>query len=291
MIRSMTGYGSAAADNEWVRATVSVRSLNHRFLDVSVHAGRALAALEREIRTLVESRLRRGRVEVSVQAALRGPAAASVAACRPVVAGLVTALREIAAEHGLEGGVALSDVARFPGALEVVDGAMESAHRRQLLELVERAVTAAETMRRDEGGHLAQDLLASLDAIESRAARVLALAEAGRAERRASLAERGRELLLELGLDEARLLPELARLLERNDVAEEVQRLRSHVAQARALVRGEAPAGKKLDFLAQELMREANTVGSKAASAALVHEVVELKGEVERFREQVQNVE
>jgi uncharacterized protein (TIGR00255 family) len=291
MIRSMTGYGSAAADNELVRATVSVRSLNHRFLDVSVHAGRALLGLERDIKALVESRLRRGRVEVSVQAALRGAAAAGVAACRPLVAGLVATLREIRTEHGLDGGITVGDVARFPGSVEVLEPGVDDAHRRQVLALVEHAVAAVETMRRDEGGHLAADLLGTLDAIEARASRIAALAEEGKAERRTALLERARALFAELGLDEARLLPELARLVERHDVSEEVQRLRSHVAQARALVAGEAPAGKKLDFLAQELMREANTVGSKAASAALVHEVVELKGDVERFREQAQNVE
>jgi uncharacterized protein (TIGR00255 family) len=291
MIRSMTGYGTAVAENDQLQATVSVRSLNHRFLDVSFHGGRALSALEREIRALVEARLRRGRVEVSVQAAFRGPSGGGVTASRPLVESLVATLREIRAEYRLDGGITVTDVARFPGVIEVLEAGVDDARRRQLLELVEQALASVEAMRRDEGGHLAEDLLRVLDAIESRAARIAALAEEGKAERRAALLERARVLLAELGLEESRLVPELARLVERHDVAEEVQRLRSHVAQARGLVRGEDPAGKRLDFLAQELMREANTVGSKAASAALVHEVVELKGDVERFREQVQNVE
>jgi uncharacterized protein (TIGR00255 family) len=130
-----------------------------------------------------------------------------------------------------------------------------------------------------------------LQGIEAAAARLEQLSEESREQRRGALLERVRALAAELGLDDARVYQEAVRQAERSDVAEELQRLRSHVAQARELLGGAEPAGKRFDFLAQELMREANTIGSKAASAAMIREVVELKSAIERVREQVQNVE
>jgi uncharacterized protein (TIGR00255 family) len=146
-------------------------------------------------------------------------------------------------------------------------------------------------MRRAEGERLAAELCRSLGTIEAAASRIANDAEAAKAVRQESLLARARSLVAELGLDEARLYPEVVRLVDRHDVSEELQRLLSHVAQAREATIAPGPAGKKLDFLAQELMREANTLGSKAASAGLVQEVVALKSEIERLREQVQNVE
>jgi uncharacterized protein (TIGR00255 family) len=146
-------------------------------------------------------------------------------------------------------------------------------------------------MRRAEGGRLQPDLERALDAIQDSAGHIEALSAASREARRKQLLDRLRELVGELGLDEKHLYQEVVRAVERHDVSEELQRLRSHVAMARELLRGPQPSGKRLDFVAQELMREANTVGSKVADAELAREVVGLKAEVEKLREQVQNVE
>ncbi|MBI3932150.1 MAG: YicC family protein [Acidobacteria bacterium] len=288
----MTGYGFASAESEALRAAVQVRSLNHRFLDLTVHLSRSLTALEKDVKALVEARLSRGRVEVSVHAVFRDPEAEVVVASRPLVAGLVRALVEIKGAHGLAGEVTVSDVARFPGALEVIEGGLDEDRRRRVLALVEQALEGLEAMRHAEGGHLGADLLRALAAIEASAARIETLLEQSKAERRQALVEKARGLCAELGLEEQRLYGEVARLVDKQDVSEEVQRLRSHVALARGMVGADGgPCGKRLDFLAQELMREANTIGSKAASAPVVHEVVGLKSEIEKLREQVQNVE
>ena len=294
MIRSMTGYGSAAADSAALRATVTVRSLNHRFLELIVHLSRRLLPLEREIKDLVQSRLSRGRVEVSVQATF--PAAESgdlVVASRPLVASFVRALRDMQNEFGLDGNVAVSDLVRFPGALERVEMPVsgESEPHREVVRLVQEALEGLSEMRRAEGGRVEAELERSLGAIEEAAGRLEGQSEASREARRQALGERVRGLSGELGLDDARLYQEVVRAVERHDVSEELQRLRSHVAMARELLRSEEPVGKRLDFLAQELAREANTVGSKVADGAAVREVVNLKAEVERLREQVQNVE
>lgn len=294
MIRSMTGYGAAAVESEALRAVVTVRSLNHRYLDLALHLPRRLHPLEPEIKRLVQERIHRGRVEVSVQASLPDDAAeAPVIASRPLIEGLVRALRRIQDEHGLAGEVQVSDIARFPGALEVMEAPAgpDGPRSREVLSVLQRALDDLEGMRRSEGDLLEKALLASLDGIEEGAARIEALSEAGKEARRASLQEKVGALCGELGLEDKRLYQEVVRLVDRYDVAEEVQRLRSHVAQAREMLSTSSPCGKRLDFLAQEMAREANTAGSKASSSALVQEVVRLKGEIEKLREQVQNVE
>jgi uncharacterized protein (TIGR00255 family) len=292
-IRSMTGYGAAAAQTEALKAAVTVRSLNHRYLDVSVHVSRRLQALESDIKRVVQERISRGRVELAVHAAFTRDEEGVVVAPRPIVGGLVRALRQIKAEHALSGEVAVADVARFPGALEVVEGAdsLDDERRHELLAVVSQALDGLQGMRDTEGAHLQQDLLGLLAAIDGAAARIAAGTEAGKSVRRDTLVEKVRTACQELSLDDARLYQEVVRLVDRHDVAEEVQRLRSHVAQARQALEAPGPSGKRLDFLAQEMAREANTMGSKAVSSEVVQEVVALKTEIERLREQVQNVE
>ncbi len=291
-LRSMTGFGSAQVESERLRASVVARSVNHRFLDLSVHLSRRLAELEPDVRRLVQARVHRGKVEVSVQARIQSDDSLAVQVQHPLIAGLVRALREAKAEHGLGGDVLVSDVARFPGAFEVDgDGADLGDARGDVLAAIEQALSGLDGMRTAEGQGLCGVIAGALDAVEGAAARIEALSESEKQARQAATLARLAELTRELGLEETRLYQEVVRLVERADVAEEIQRLRSHVAQARELLGKNGPCGKRLDFLAQELAREANTIGSKSASAALAREVVGLKAEVERLREQVQNVE
>jgi uncharacterized protein (TIGR00255 family) len=293
MIRSMTGYGAASADGDGLRAAVSVRSLNHRYLEIGLSLSRRLTSLEPEVKGAVQSRLQRGKVEVSVRASFPDDAGEEVVTSPRLVSGLVSALRQMKADHGLAGEVAIGDVARFPGALEVVDPptVLGVGAREAVLGLVAQALDHLQGMRTAEGERLATELCERLSAIAAAADRIETLSDSGRAARSAALLDRARALVGELGLEEARLYQEVVRLVDRADVAEEIQRLRSHVALARDLMGRPEASGKRLDFLAQELMREANTIGSKAASAPMIQEVVGLKSDVERFREQVQNVE
>ncbi len=294
MIRSMTGYGSAGLEAEGLRASVTARSLNHRFLDVTLHMPRRLLPLEMEVRERVARTLVRGRVEIAVQVTSADGGGGTVVASRPVVASLVRALRDMQNEFGLEGGASVADLLRFPGALENVEVVRQLPDelRRELLGLVSRAVEELDVMRRSEGERLRQELSRALDVVEGSAARIEERSAGSREERCAALRERVRSLIDELGLDDGRVYQETVRAVERYDVSEEIQRLRSHVLAARELLCDQQVApGKRLDFLAQELMREANTAGSKIQDSAAVQEVVRLKSEIERFREQVQNVE
>jgi uncharacterized protein (TIGR00255 family) len=293
MIRSMTGYGSASLETAALRATVTVRSVNHRFLDVTLHLPRRLQPLEAEAKERVAAAVVRGRVELSIQASLADGATEAVVPSRPLVASLVRTLREVQGEFGLEGGVSVADIVRFPGALERIEGPVEipEGARAALDALITRALEALDAMRRAEGDRLRAELERLLEAIEGAAARIEARSSESREVRQAALLERVRALAGELGLEDSRLYQEIVRAVERHDVTEEVHRLRSHAASARELLAADGASGKRLDFLAQELMREANTVGSKIQDAVAIREVVDLKAEIERLREQVQNVE
>jgi len=294
VIRSMTGYGSAGVEEGVIRASVTARSLNHRFFDLTLHLPRRLAVLEMEAREQVAKVVARGRVEVSIQVASAEVASEAVVPQRPLVASMVKALREMQVEFGLDGGVSVSDLVRFPGALERVEDTrvLPPEVRTTVFELLERALSGLERMRCVEGERLRAELERGLEVVEQAVRRIEERSAASRDERQAALRERVRALVGELGLEEVRLYQEAIRAVERHDVAEELQRLRSHAAAVRELLADRnGGSGKRLDFLAQELMREANTIGSKVQDAAAVRDVVNLKSEIERFREQVQNVE
>jgi uncharacterized protein (TIGR00255 family) len=289
----MTGFGTASLQSEELEASATVRSVNHRFLDLSVHLSRRLAALEPDVRKAVQAKLARGKVEVSLVARFSDEKSEGVRASEPLVASLVATLRALKETHRLAGDVTVSDLARFPGALESLDAvaSLDDTRRQRLLALLGDALERAFAMSLAEGESLLRELQGCLDQIAAAAERMQALSEASRAERAAALEAKVRELQAAAALDDGRLHQEVVRLVERSEIAEELARLRSHVAQCREALADSGPSGRRLDFLAQELGREANTVGSKAASAALIHEVVALKGAIERLREQVQNVE
>jgi uncharacterized protein (TIGR00255 family) len=292
MIRSMTGYGAAAVDTAALSASATIRSLNHRYLDLSVHLSRNLQSLEPEVKELVQSSVGRGKIDVSVSATLTDGAKTARVVTLPFAAELVKTLRALREEHALAGDVTIGDMARF-GAVEVVESPLEftAPQRESLLGVVRQALSELARMRDDEGKNLGADLARRLDAIEQAAARIEGLMAEGRTARIAALREKVKAIGTEMGLDEPRLYAEVVRLVDRQDTTEELERLRSHIAQVRALLRSPEAVGKRLDFLAQELNREANTIGSKAAAAPVIQEVVGLKAEIEKLREQVQNVE
>jgi uncharacterized protein (TIGR00255 family) len=184
-------------------------------------------------------------------------------------------------------------LAQVPGLLEVVDdpAAPTAEARADLMALTRQALDRLDEMRRAEGARLGSVLEGHLTAIGDAVERIARQALESRAERRELLRLKARDLSDELKLDEARLYQEIARLVDRSDIREELERLRSHLAQARDALAGSVPCGKTLDFLSQEMAREANTVASKAVGGGVGREVIELKAEIERFREQVQNIE
>jgi uncharacterized protein (TIGR00255 family) len=291
MIRSMTGFGAGRAACGAEELDVEVRSVNHKFCEVKVRAPRELAAFEPEVARTVKERLSRGGIEVSV----RRPGSAPGLAPRvdlELAESYARAFRELQARLGLPGQLSLADVLGADGVVRLEERSVELDSARDALRgALSAALDAVVEMRAREGEALARDVGARLDLLEASVSRIEALAPQAIQHHRARLAERVQELARGVAVDPARLEMEVVLLADRTDVAEEITRLRSHVAQARRLLEQGDPAGRKLDFLVQEMHREVNTIGSKSQSAEIAVVVVAMKAEIERMREQVQNVE
>jgi uncharacterized protein (TIGR00255 family) len=293
VIRSMTGFGAGRAQAGSETVAAELRSVNGKFCDVRAHLPRDLAGLEQVVARIVKSRVARGVVDVTVRrespGAVRG---AAPAVDLPLAAAYAKALRELQSELGLAGEVTVHDLIGLDGVVTLAEHAPDLG---PLAEALERALSAAldalEEMRRREGEALAQDLSARLAAVEKGAAAIRAAAPQSIDAYRDRLAARVVELSRGVPVDPARLAQAVAFFAERVDVAEELTRLASHLSQMRALLGSEAPAGRRLEFLVQEVNREVNTVGSKSQHAGIAAQVVELKAELERIREQVANVE
>ncbi len=297
-IRSMTGFGRGDANLAGVHYAVEVRTVNHRFLDLKTRLPRELSAVEPLIRRRVGERVERGRVDVAVSAVGGGAGApAQVVLSLDLAREVQTAQVRLAAELGLpSGSLTAAQLLAWPGVLQVVGADLDAAAVERVLgPAIGAALDGLVEMRTAEGSALAGGLGAHLDRVEALRAELCVQAPAQSQAYRLRLEERLRAFLadLDLHLDAQRVLHEVAVFAERTDVAEELARLVSHLAQGRALIAGSVGVGvgRRLDFLCQEMLREANTIGSKVQDASMTERVIELKGELERLREQVQNVE
>jgi uncharacterized protein (TIGR00255 family) len=292
MIRSMTGFGSGRGASGAESIDVEVRSVNHKFCEVKVRLPRELAALEVELARAVKERLARGGVEVSVRRSAGAPSSVVPRVDAGLAAEYARAFTELQRSLGLAGGVSLADVLGAEGVVRLEERAPDlDAGRAAATEALSGALDALGAMRAREGEALARDLSSRLDIIEAQVARVEHLAPQSIEHYRTRLGERIQDVARGFVPDPARIAQEVALFADRMDVSEEITRLRSHVAQTRGLMAGTEPAGRKMEFLVQEMHREANTIGSKSQSAEIAAIVVALKAEIERMREQVQNVE
>jgi uncharacterized protein (TIGR00255 family) len=293
VIRSMTGFGAGRAQADGETVAVELRSVNGKFCEVRSHLPRDLAALEPIVAKIVKSRVARGVVDVSVRR--EAPGSVRGAAPRvdlPLAAAYAKALREMRSELGLAGDVTVQDLVGLEGVVGLAEAALDPGPAAEALErALSAALDALEEMRRREGEALARDLSARLAGLEKGAAAIRASAPQSVEAYRDRLAARVAELSRGVPADPARLAQEVAFFAERVDVAEELTRLASHLAQIRALIASDAPVGRRLEFLLQEVNREVNTVGSKSQHAGIAAQVVELKAELERMREQIANVE
>jgi uncharacterized protein (TIGR00255 family) len=288
MIRSLTGFGAGRAARGGEEIDVEVRSVNHKFCEVKVRVPRELAALELDLARVVKDRLARGGVEVSVRRS-GAPAAMQPRVDAAEYARAFAALRDAVQ---LPGDLGLRDVLAMDGVVRLEERPPDlEAGRAAALAALTSALDALGAMRAREGEALARDLAARLDTVEALVARAETLAPMSIEHYRTRLAERIQEVARGFQPDPARLAQEVALFADRMDVSEEITRLRSHVAQTRGLMASGEPAGRKMEFLVQEMHREANTIGSKSQSAEIASVVVALKAEIERMREQVQNVE
>jgi uncharacterized protein (TIGR00255 family) len=294
MIKSMTGFASLTREGEHATVTVTAKGVNHRFLDLQLRMPGALAPVESRLRSLAQQKVARGRLEISIAVQPRAAApSVQVDVNEAVVESLSSAL-ERARERGLvTGALTPGDLLRFPQAITVSEQkeTMDPAVIDDVEAALGDALDGLDRMRASEGAHLQSDLEARRLQLGDLFARAAGAAAAGVETLRTRLGERLKEIRLDPAADEILVAQELVRFVSRSDITEETVRFRAHLEHWRALSDGPEPCGRKLDFLLQEMNREVNTLGSKAEGQGVTELVVELKAELEKMREQVQNVE
>ena len=293
MIKSMTGYGRAREMLHLRDITVEVRSVNNRYLDCTVKMPRMYAFAEDAIKQCVQQAVSRGKVDVYITVDASAADVAKVTVNRELAGQYAAALQELAQVCGQTGySVSPETLSRFPDVLTVTkaDEDLETVSA-DLCTVLREALDAYNAMRAVEGKKLAEDISHRLDVILDNTARVEQRSPETVAEYRAKLTARMQEVLQSATVDPQRILTEAAIYADKVAVDEETVRLRSHVSQLRTMLESDEPMGRKMDFLIQEVNRESNTIGFKCSDVAIAQVVVDLKAEVEKMREQVQNVE
>jgi len=292
-MKSMTGYGKGTTAGDDFSVSVDLKTVNNRFLDIHLRAGSELAALEPVIKKRIGQRLSRGRVDVTIS--VERTAQLAYELNRPLIAGYINALKQLQQDFEIGGELDINLLARIPGALQPARNGIDEKMTSALHAALDQALNELEKMREQEGETLKVELRDRVQKIEGLVPTIEAAADGIAESYRQRLQKRIGELLNRGGqvveIDPARLAQEVAYLADRSDVSEEMVRLRSHLTQFQEALDAPGEAGKMLDFLLQELNREANTTLSKSTDLAIKEAGLAIKAEVEKLREQVQNVE
>ena len=291
-ILSMTGYGSAKGTVEGLNISAELKSVNNRYLDVSVRLPRGFLFAEEAVKAAVQQHISRGKVDVFLTVDSSQAADTVVRVNEPLLRAYLDAIDSIASEHGLQNDVTALSVARFPDVLSVEKAeADQDALRAGLVALMDEALAEYDRMRLREGRKLREDVESRLVTVEALVSEVEAHAPETVEAYHNRLRQKLESVLEGKDVDEARVITECAVFADRVAVDEETVRLRSHIAQMRQMLSAGSPFGRKADFLIQEFNREANTIGSKCQNADIAKVVVDLKSEIEKIREQIQNIE
>ena len=292
MVKSMTGYGRAREMRGGRDITVEVRSINNRYLDCTVKLPRAYIFAEDAIKTRVQRAISRGKVDVFVTIDTSAADVAVVQVNEGLARGYYEALTQLKQTFSLSGDISPEVLARFPDVLAVTKAEEDvEAIAADICAVLDSALESYNAMRTVEGEKLAQDVASRVDAIEQTVQRVEEQSPQTVAAYRQRLEAKMQEVLHSTAIDESRILTEAAIFADKVAVDEETVRLRSHISQLRDMLQSGEPVGRKLDFLIQEVNRECNTIGSKCNDLSIARDVVSMKAEVEKIREQVQNME
>ncbi len=292
MIRSMTGYGSAKGSIGDLAISVELKSVNNRYLDSSVRMPRSFLFAEDAVKSAIQRHISRGKVDMFINIDSSAADDMSVKVNEALLRGYLDAIGRIAEEYGLENDLTAVSAARFPDILSVEKRDLDvDLISEGIVSIAEQALRDFDTMREREGEKLCADVLSRLETISALVETVERESPATVEAYERRLRERMNEVLSGAGVDENRILAEAAIFADRIAVDEETVRLRSHMSQLRSMLSGGSPIGRKIDFLIQEFNREANTIGSKCQNSDIAHVVVELKSEIEKIREQIQNIE
>lgn len=292
MAYSMTGYGRGESLGQGISCIVEMRSVNHRYRDVFVRVPRELLEFEEKLRRLVAEHFDRGRIDISVILEEAGESLTAVKTNRSLVDSYVLVTRQLADDLGLSWDLGITGLISLPGVMELAHREVDSE---EMWRLVERSALQAmmglKEMRAKEGAFLTQDIVDRTQLIEELIERIKERAPQVLEDYRTRLEARLAELLGDTPVDESRIVMETAVYADRGDITEELVRLSSHSVQIYEVVKQDEPIGRRLEFLVQEMQREVNTIGSKAQDSEISHRVIDIKSELEKIREQIQNIE
>lgn len=292
MIKSMTGYGGAKGEVNAIVVSAELKSVNNRYLDVSVRLPKSCMFAEEAVRAAVQGHISRGKVDVYITVDTSHADEVTIAINEPLADAYVRAVRTMAEKYELREDLTALSLLRFP---EVISTERSDTNRdaasEAIVKILEKALDEYDAMRTREGDKLCQDLMGKLSSLEHMTAFVESRSPETVREYREKLFARMKDVLGEAGIDESRILQEAAIYADKVAVDEETVRLRSHIAQFRHMLEGGSPVGRKLDFLVQEMNREINTTGSKCSDKEIAETVIAMKAELEKIREQIQNIE
>ena len=294
MIKSMTGFGRCETEIDGRAITVEIKSANHRYFEVSCRTPRGYGFLDDKLKSFVNAQVARGKIDMFVSVGVKEDTPAEVSVNHSLVSGYLNAMKEISETYGIENDAAVVSLSRFPDVF-TVHKAPEDEEKitADVLSAAQTALDSFIVMRQNEGEKMKADILSRAETILNIVSCIEERSPQTVEEYENRLLDRIRQTLegFNVEIDEQRVLTEVALFSDKVAVAEETVRLRSHFEQLRAFLAMDQPVGRKLDFIIQEMNREANTIGSKVQDAALAHMVVDIKSEIEKIREQVQNIE
>jgi len=288
----MTGYGAASGASGKLEVTVEIKSVNNRYLDCTVKLPRVFASIEESLKSVVQKHISRGKVDVFVAIDSSNADDVEIKLNRPLAEAYLLALKEMTGEYGLSGNVSAIELSRFPDVLKAEKREFDQERLcADISTVLEEAVSGFNKMREREGDKLFRDISARLDEIERLTASAEDISPRSVNEFRKKLELKMQEILQTADVDQQRILMEAAIFADRVAINEETVRLRSHIAQLREMLGSSEPVGRKIDFLVQEFNREANTMGSKGNDTEMTRLTVDMKAEIEKIREQAQNIE
>lgn len=291
MIKSMTGYGKANLSKEEREYQVEIRSVNHRYLDISVKMPRVLSYLEEEVKKEISSKVKRGKIDVFITFENNATEGKEIKINTEIAKIYIDELKKLAEQEKISANIEVTDISKFPDVLNIQNNQEDETIKNELLETVSQATEKLVQMRAMEGSKIAEDLLVRIKAIQEKVKEISSLSTGLIKEYVVKLESRIKEILKNQEIDEVRLAQEVVIYADKCSVEEEITRLKSHISQFEKLLNLEEAIGKKLDFIIQEMNRETNTIGSKANNLEITNDVIDVKTELENIREQIQNIE
>ena len=291
MIKSMTGYGKSSLSINLREYQVEIKTVNHKYIDTNIRLPRSISYLEDDVRKLITSKLKRGKVDVLITFENFNKDDNEIKINKELAKMYIDSFKDLAQEENLSTNIDVTEITKLPDVVIVKSNIDEEQIKTELLQVVENAINNLIEMRQSEGTRISDDILDKISQIEEKNEEIFGLSTGLIREYVVKLETRIKEILKTEELDKSRLMQEIVIYADKCSVEEEVTRLRSHISQLREIIKSKEPTGKKMDFLIQEMNRETNTIGSKANNLEITNRVIDIKTILEDIREQVQNIE